>query len=135
MRNMKSLQIFQNYVIKEKRNSKGYFGECERPKANVTQRSPWNSIYVTFLFEIRVETFLLMLLVDWLMRAYYCPHSLYSFELWVVEVFCWFDFMLFIAICGLFSYAMSNMDHFECKHVLWIVSFCMPNLIWLSNWL
>ena len=51
--------------------------------------------------------------------------SSFSLVLWVVngEVFCWFDFMLFIFICGLFSYALGDMDHFECKHVFWTISF------------
>ena len=41
-----------------------------------SQRSPWNSIYVTFLFERGDGTSLLMLLVDPLMKADYYPHSL-----------------------------------------------------------
>ena len=51
--------------------------------------------------------------------------SSFSLVLWVVscEVFCWFDFILFISICGLFSYVVSDMDHFKCKHVLWTISF------------
>ena len=28
---------------------------------------------------------------------------------------CWFNFILFFAICGLFSYALNNVDHFECN--------------------
>ena len=49
----------------------------------------------------------------------------FSLVLWVVscEVFCWFEFMLFISICGLFSYAMGDMDYFGCKHVFWTISF------------
>ena len=35
-----------------------------------------NSIYVTFSFERRVKTYLLILYVDRLMRADYSPHSL-----------------------------------------------------------
>ena len=56
--------------------------------------------------------------------------SLFCLVLWVVsyEVFCWFDFMLFISICGLFSYVVSNMDHFKCKHVLWSISFLHAKL-------
>ena len=51
--------------------------------------------------------------------------SSFSLVLWVAscEVFCWLDFMLFIAICRLFSYVVSDMDHFECKHLLWTISF------------
>ena len=55
--------------------------ECEKPKVNVTQRSPWNSICVPISFERGVETSLLMLLVDQLMRVGCSPHSLESFEL------------------------------------------------------
>ena len=42
---------------------------------------------------------------------------------WVVEVFCWFDLMLFIAICRQFSYDVNNVDYFECTHVFWTTSF------------
>ena len=51
--------------------------------------------------------------------------SSFSLFLWVVscEVSCWFDLMLFISICGLFSYAMVDMDYFGCKHVFWTTSF------------
>ena len=56
--------------------------------------------------------------------------SSFSLVLWVVscEVFCWFDVMLFIAICGLFSYVVSNMDNFECKHVVWTICFSHAKL-------
>ena len=54
----------------------GTLWEYEKPKVNVTQRSPWNSIYVTFSFVRGIETSLLILYVDWLMRAEYSPHSL-----------------------------------------------------------
>ena len=83
MRNIKSLHIFQIIVIKREENSKGHFGnmkiqntlwECENPKVNVTQRSPWNSIYVTFSFGRRVGTSLLILYVYRLMRVDYSPH-------------------------------------------------------------
>ena len=67
---MKSLHIFRNYVIKEKKNSKGHFGNVK------SQRSPYNSIYVTFSFEREVGISLLMLSVDRLMRVDYSPHSL-----------------------------------------------------------
>ena len=51
--------------------------------------------------------------------------SSFSLVLRVVscEVFWWFDFMLFIAICGLFSYVVGDMDYFGCKCVLWTISF------------
>jgi hypothetical protein len=70
MTNMKSLHIFQNYVIIEKRNSKGRFENVK------SQSSPWNYIYVTFSFVRRVETSLLILLVDRSMRVDYSPHFL-----------------------------------------------------------
>ena len=54
----------------------GALRECEKTKVKVTQRSPWNSIYVTFSFERRVGTSLLMLLVDQLMRVDFSPHSI-----------------------------------------------------------
>jgi hypothetical protein len=54
----------------------GSLWEYENPKVNVTQRSPWNSIYVTFSFERRSGTSLLVLSVDRLMRVDYSPHSL-----------------------------------------------------------
>ena len=59
----------------------GTLWEYENPKVNVTQRSPWNSIYVTFSFERRAETSLLILSVDRLMKVDYSPHSLQSIEL------------------------------------------------------
>ena len=73
---MKSLHIFQFIVIKREEKFQGTLWECEKPKVNVTQRSPWNSIYVTFSFEREVITSLLILSVDRLMRADYSPHSL-----------------------------------------------------------
>ena len=76
MRNMKILHIFQIYVIKEKRDAKEHFGNVKNTKANVTQRSPWNSIYVTFSFVRKVGTYLLLLFIDQLMREDYSPHSL-----------------------------------------------------------
>ena len=44
--------------------------------SNVTQRSSWNSISVSFSFERGAKTSLLILFVDQLMRADYSPHSL-----------------------------------------------------------
>ena len=46
----------------------------------VTERSSWNSIYVTFSFMREAKTSLLILFVGWLMRVDYSPHSLESFE-------------------------------------------------------
>ena len=48
--------------------------ECENPKVNVTQRSAWNSICVTFTFERGAETSLLILSIDWVMRVDYSHH-------------------------------------------------------------
>ena len=48
--------------------------------SNVTQRSSWISIYVTFSFERRVRTSLLILFVARLMRVDYSRHFLESFE-------------------------------------------------------
>ena len=85
MRNMKSLHIFLFIVIKREEKFQGSLWENERPKGtleyekprvNVTQRSPWNSIYVTFSFEREAGTYLLILSVDQLMRENYSPHSL-----------------------------------------------------------
>ena len=87
---MKSLHIFLFIVIKTEEKFQGSLWENENPKAtleyenprvNATQRSPWNSIYVTFSLKRKVETSLLILSVEWLMRVDYSPHSLYSFEL------------------------------------------------------
>ena len=63
MRNMKSLHIFLIIVIKREEKFQGSLWEYEKPKVNVTQMSPWNSIYVTLSYERGVETSLLMLLV------------------------------------------------------------------------
>ena len=85
MRNMKSLHIFQFIVIKreekfqeslwENERSKTTL-EYEKPRVKCNPRSSWISIYVTFSFERRVETSLLILSVDRFMRADYSPHSL-----------------------------------------------------------
>ena len=85
MRNMKSLHIFRIIVIKREQKFQESLWENERPKAtleyenprvNVTQRSPWNSIYVTFSFMRKAGTSLLILYVDQLMRVDYSSHSL-----------------------------------------------------------
>ena len=49
--------------------------------SNVTQRSPWNSIYVTFSFERGAGTSVLILVATQLMKADYSPHFLESIEL------------------------------------------------------
>ena len=73
MWNMKSLHIFLIIVIKREEKFQGSLWENKKPKAtseyenqrvNVTQRSPWNFIYVTFSFERGAKTSLLILYVD-----------------------------------------------------------------------
>ena len=72
---MKSVPIFQIY-LKTKKKFLGTLWEYEKSRVNITQRSPWNSIYVNFLDEKGAITSLLMLLVDQLMKADYSPHFL-----------------------------------------------------------
>ena len=48
--------------------------------SNVTQRSSWNYIYLSFSFEREAETSLLILVAQ-LMRANYSPHSFEFIEL------------------------------------------------------
>ena len=90
MRNMKNLHIFRIIVIKREQKFQESLWEDERPKppwdmksqgSNVTQRLSWNSIYVTFSFDRRAETSLLILAVAQLMREDYSPHFLESIEL------------------------------------------------------
>ena len=76
MRNIKSLHIFIIIAIKREDKFQGSLWEYEKPKVNVTQSSPWNSIYVNFSFMRRVRTSLLILSVDLLMRVDYSLHSL-----------------------------------------------------------
>ena len=82
---MKSLHIFLIIVIKREKKFQGTLWErenprvtleYEKPRVNVTQRSPWNSIYVTFSFMRKAKTSLFILSVERLMRADYSPHSL-----------------------------------------------------------
>ena len=49
--------------------------------SSVTQRSSWNSIYVTFSFEGMAGTSLLILVVAQLMKVDYSPHFLESIKL------------------------------------------------------
>ena len=49
--------------------------------SSVTQRSSWNSIYVSFSFEREAETSLLILVAAQLMRVDCSPHFLESIEL------------------------------------------------------
>ena len=72
---MKSL-LFSLFIYLREEKFQGTLWEYENPKVNVTQRSPWNSIYVAFSFERGVRTSLLVLLVDRLMRVDYSLHSL-----------------------------------------------------------
>ena len=65
---MKSL-LFYLFIYLREDKFQGKLWEYEKPKVNVTKRSPWNSIYVTFSFERRVGNSLLMLLVDRLMKV------------------------------------------------------------------
>jgi hypothetical protein len=73
---MKSLYNFLIIVIKREEKFQGSLWEYEKPKVNVTQRSPWNSIYVTFIFMRRVGTSLLILFVDRLMSRLFSSFSL-----------------------------------------------------------
>ena len=73
--NMKSL-LFSLFIYLREDKFKGTLWEYENPKVNVTQRSPWNSIYVTFSFMRRAGNSLLILFVDQLMRVDYSPRSL-----------------------------------------------------------
>ena len=82
---MKSIHIFLFIVIKREEKFQQSLWENERPKAtleyekprvNVTQRSPWISIYVTCSFMRRAKTYLLILFIDWLIRVDYSTHSL-----------------------------------------------------------
>ena len=81
MRNMKSLHIFLIIAIKTEEKFQGSLWEYENTKFNVTQRSFWNSIYVSFSIERGAGTSLLIRVVAQLMRADYSPHSLESIEL------------------------------------------------------
>ena len=64
---MKSLPIFQIY-LNTKKKFQGTLWKYEKPRVNVTQRSPWNSIYVNSLHEKGARTSLLMLNVNRLMK-------------------------------------------------------------------
>ena len=54
---MKSLHIFLIIVIRRGEKFQGLLWEYENPKVNVNQRSPWNSIYVTFSFMRSAKTY------------------------------------------------------------------------------
>ena len=70
---MKSVPIFQIY-LNIKKKLQGKLWEYEKPRVNVTQRSPWNSIYLNLSHQKVARTSLLMLNVDRLMKATYSPH-------------------------------------------------------------
>ena len=72
---MKSL-LFSLFIYLREEKFQMTLWEYEKPKVNVTQMSPWNSIYVTLSYERGVETSLLMLLIDQLMKEGYSPHYL-----------------------------------------------------------
>ena len=85
MRNMKNLHNFLFIVIKREEKFQESLWENERPKStleyekprvNVTQGSPWKSIYVTFSFIRSTITSLIILFVERLMRVDYSRHSL-----------------------------------------------------------
>ena len=76
MRNMKNLHIFHNYCNKREEKFQGTLWQGEMPKVNVTQTSPWDSIYVTFSFMRGARTSLLIFSIDQLMRVDYSRHSL-----------------------------------------------------------
>ena len=61
---MKSLHIFQKLCNYREEKFQGTLWEYENPNFNVTQRSPKNTIYVTFSFERKVGTSILILFVD-----------------------------------------------------------------------
>ena len=65
---MKSL-LFSFFIYLREEKFQGTLWEYENSKVNVTQRSPWNSIYVTLSYGRVAKTSLLMLLVDRLMKA------------------------------------------------------------------
>ena len=72
---MKSL-IFSLFIYLREDKFQGKLWEYENPKVNVTQRSHWNSIYVTFSFMRGAGTSFLILSIDRLMRVDYSPHSI-----------------------------------------------------------
>ena len=60
---MKSL-VFYLFIYLREEKFQGKLWEYEKPKVNVTQRKPWRSIYVTFSFERRARTCILILSID-----------------------------------------------------------------------
>ena len=88
---MKSLHIFLIIVNKRRREIpsvtlgrrkvKSHLWNMKSEGSNVTQRSSWNSIYVSLSFERGAGTSLLILVAARLMRAAYSPHFIESIEL------------------------------------------------------
>jgi hypothetical protein len=72
---MKGL-LFSLFIYLREDKFQGTLWEYKNPKVNVRQRSPWNSISITLSYERGTKTSLFMLIVDWLMKAYYSPHCL-----------------------------------------------------------
>ena len=60
---MKSL-LFSLFIHLREEKFEETLWKYEKPKVNVTQRSPWNSIYVKLSHQNGVRTSLLMLNVD-----------------------------------------------------------------------
>ena len=100
--------LFALFIYLREEKFQGTLWKYENLKVNVTQRSPWNSISVTFSFERRVKTSLLILLVDWLIRVDCSPHSLLSSKLWDVKVF-----------VSLISYY--SLPFVDCSLMLWLL--------------
>ena len=129
---MKSLPIFLIYLKKEKK-FQGTLRVCEKTKVSVTQRSPWESIYVNSSHEKDILTSLLWL-DAWLMnegRLFF----LIALVLWVVRlwsIYYWFNFMLFNVICGFLSYAWKIwiILSVSCSVNFFLFMWC---LIWLLN--
>ena len=113
---MKSLPIFLIY-LKKKNKFQGILWVCENPKVNVTQRSPWESIYLNSSHEKWIPTSLLML-DAWLMNG----GRLFFFitlVLWVVRLWsiCYWFHVIQCHMC-ISLLCLTNMDHIKC-FMLW----------------
>ena len=53
---MKSF-LFSSFIYLNKKKFQWTLWEYEKQKVNVTQRSPWNSIYVSFSHEKMIQNF------------------------------------------------------------------------------
>ena len=129
---MKSIPVFLVYLNKENK-FQGTLWVCENPKVNITQKTPWESIYVNSSHEKMIPTSLLML-DAWLMnegRIFF----LISLVLWVVilwSIHYWFNFMLFNVVCGFLSFAwlICIILNVSCFLNVFIFMWCS---IWLLN--